>query len=138
MLLTFNDFAAGQVYKSGPYVVSNDDIVAFCDVLGHSPEMLSFAEQAMFNQWLASSLAMRLIASGEIQVSGGTVGLGIDSLEWGVPIQSNDTLVIDSQVLEVRESRSNTNFGIVTMRSTTKNQHGEIVQTCTHSVRVSK
>jgi acyl dehydratase len=101
MLLTFKDFAAGQVYKSGPYVVSKDDIGAFCDVLGHSSEMLSFAEQAMFNQWLASSLAMRLIASGEIQVSGGTVGLGIDSLEWGVPIQPDDTLVIDSQVLEV-------------------------------------
>jgi acyl dehydratase len=92
----------------------------------------------MFNQWLASSLAMRLIASGEIQVSGGTVGLRIESLEWGVPIQPNDTLVVDSQVSEVRESRSNTNFGIVTMRSTTKNQNGEIVQTCTHSVRVSK
>ena len=138
MLLTFNDFAAGQVYKSGPYVVSKDDIGAFCDVLGHGSEMLSFEEQAIFNQWLASSLAMRLIASGEIQVSGGTVGLGVDSLEWGVPIQPNDTLVIDSQVLEVRESRSNANFGIVTMRSTTKNQNGEIVQICTHSVRISK
>jgi acyl dehydratase len=137
-MLTFNDFAAGQIYKSGPYVVSKDDIGAFCNVLGLSPEMLSLAEQAMFNQWLASSLAMRLIASGEIQVNGGTVGLGIDSLEWGVPIRPNDTLVIDSQVLAVRESRSNTNFGIVTMCSTTKNQHGEIIQTCTHSVRVSK
>jgi len=40
MLLTFKDFAAGQVYKSGPYVVSKDDIGAFCDVLGHSSEML--------------------------------------------------------------------------------------------------
>ena len=137
-MLAFKDFAPAQIYKSGPYVVSEDDIGMFCNVLGHSLEMLSFAEQAMFNQWAGSSLTMLLLASGEIQVSGGTVGLGIDKLEWGVPIQPKDTLVVDSQVLEVRESRSNADFGIVTMRSTTKNQHGEIVQVCTHSIRVEK
>ncbi|MFL6798143.1 MAG: MaoC family dehydratase N-terminal domain-containing protein [Xanthobacteraceae bacterium] len=138
MLLTLSDFSAGQVYKSGPYVVSNDDVTGFFEVLGHSPETLSLFEHGTFKQWLVSSLTMRLIASGEIQVSGGTVDLGVDNLEWRVPIQPDDTLVVESKVLEVHESRSNARFGIVTMLSTTINQHGEIVQTCTHSVRVAK
>lgn len=139
-MLTFKDFATEQVYRAGPYVVSDDDVRNFCNVLGGSGtfEMFSFAEQNMFGQWAASALTMRLLATGELQVEGGTLGLGVDELEWGMPIRANDTLRLESRVVNVRESRSNSKFGIVTMRTTTMNQNGEIVQACTHSVRVAK
>jgi len=100
--------------------------------------MLSFAEQRMFGQWLVTALTMKLIATGELQVEGDTQGLGVDELEWGVPIKAKDVLRLESRVVHVRESRSNPKFGMVTMRTTTLNQNDEVVQLCTHSVRVAK
>jgi hypothetical protein len=139
-MLKFKDFAIDQVYSAGPVVVSDDDVRNFCKFLGGDGtfEIYSFAEQNMFRQWAASALTMRLLATGELQVEGGTLGLGVDELEWGTPIRANDVLKLESRVLNVRESRSNAKFGIVTMRTTVMNQNLEVVQVCTHSVRVSK
>lgn len=139
-MLTFNDFAVDQVYRSGPGEVSDEDVQGFVPALGSAStfDMLSFAEQGLFGRWLVSAITMRLLATGELQVEGGTQGLGVDELEWGVPIKAKDVLRLESRVVEVRESRSNPKFGIVTMRTTTMNQNDEIVQTCTHSFRAAK
>ena len=139
-MLTFNDFAVDQVYRAGPCEVSDEEIQGFVPAVGATGtfEMLSFAEQNIFGQWLVSALTMKLIATGELQVEGGTQGLGVDELEWGVPVKAKDVLRLESRVVKVRESRSNPQFGIVTMRTTTMNQNDEVVQVCTHSIRVAK
>lgn len=139
-MLTFKDVAVGQVYRAGPYVVTDDDAENFHQALGGdgTPEMLSFAEQEMFRQWAAAALTMRMVATGELQVAGGTEGLGVDELEWGTSIKANDVLTLESRIIMVRESRSAPKFGIVTMRTTTKNQNGDVVQVCKHSVRLAK
>lgn len=138
-MLTFNDFAVEQVYRAGPYEVSDDDIQGFGPAVGASGtlDMLPFAEN-MFSQWLVSALTMKLLATGELQVEGGTQGLGVDELEWGVTVKAKDILRLESRVVNVRESRSSPMFGIVTMRTTTMNQNDEVVQLCTHTVRVAK
>jgi acyl dehydratase len=139
-MLTFKDFSVEQVYRAGPYVVTDDDAGNFHQALGgdSAHEMLSFAEQEMFRQWAAAALTMKMVATGELQVVGGTQGLGVDELEWGTSIKTNDVLTLESRVIMVRGSRSAPNFGIVTMQTTTKNQNGDVVQVCTHSVRVAK
>lgn len=140
-MLTFKDFTLDQVYKAGPYVVSEDDVRSLHAVLGGEPtfELLSLAEQNLFGQWAASALTMKLLATGDLQqVAGGTQGLGVDELEWGVPLKPDDVLKLESRVVKVRESRSDPKFGIVTMRTTTTNQNDEIVQVCTHTARIAK
>jgi hypothetical protein len=139
-MLTFKDFAVEQVYKAGPYTVTDDDAENFHQALDGvgTPEILSFAEQEMFRQWAAAALTMRMVATGDLQVVGGTQGLGVDELEWGASIKTNDVLTLESRIVMVRESRSDPKFGIVTLRTTTKNQDGDVVQVCTHSVRVAK
>lgn len=139
-MLTFKDFAVDQVYRAGPYVVAPSDVQDFPQILGaEGPlETYSAVEQTMFNQWAGSALSMKLIATGELQVEGGTMGLGVDELEWGAPAKVNVVLTLESRVISVRESRSNPDFGIVTIKTTTKNQDGDVIQTFTHALRVAK
>ena len=139
-MLTFKDFAVGQIYRSGPCVVSKDEVQILYNALGGTGafELLSVAEQSIFNQWAASSLTMKLMATGELQVVGGTQGLGVEELEWGVPIKGEDTLRLESCVTMVRESRSDRDFGIIKLQTTTRNQDGEAVQILTHAIRVAK
>ena len=101
-MLTYNDLAVEQVYRAGPHEVSDDAIQGFVPALGGTGtlDMLSFAEQHMFGQRLVSALTMKLIATGKLQVEGGTQGLGVDELEWGVPIKAKD--VLRSRVVQIR------------------------------------
>ena len=69
-MLTFKDFSLEQIYRAGPYVVSEDDFETFCRVLGGGSnfDMLSFAEQAMYRELAVSSLTIRFLVTGELKV----------------------------------------------------------------------
>ena len=56
--------------------------------------------------------------------------LGWDEVRFPAPIFVGDTLRIESEVLEVRESRSRPGQGIVTFAHRAYNQHGELVAHC--------
>jgi acyl dehydratase len=137
-MLRFNDLGVEQVYRAGPYVVTEDDLRDFKNVIGGGFVEMSSTETTLFNNWAVSAFTMKLLATGELQIAGGIHGLGVEELEWGVPISPKDTLHLESKVVLVRKSQSNSEFGIVKFRTITKNQNGDMVQACTHSVRVSK
>jgi acyl dehydratase len=61
-------------------------------------------------------------------VPGGLVGAGFDEFRWPRPVRPGDELRIESEVLEVRPSRSRPDRGLIKVRTTTLNQHGEPVQ----------
>ena len=56
--------------------------------------------------------------------------LGWDEVRFPAPIFVGDTLRIETEVLEVRESQSRPNQGIVTFAHRAYNQHGELVAHC--------
>jgi itaconyl-CoA hydratase len=53
--------------------------------------------------------------------------LGWKEIRLLKPVFAGDTLYSESEVLEKRESEKRPQQGIVTIRTTAKNQHGEIV-----------
>ena len=53
--------------------------------------------------------------------------LGYDNVRHPKPVFHGDTIYVESQVLDKRESRSNPDRGIVTIQHTARNQDGEIV-----------
>jgi acyl dehydratase len=57
------------------------------------------------------------------------VGAGVDELRWPLPVRPGDELYIEVEVLEVRQSRSRPSQGLIKVRTTTRNQKGEAVQT---------
>ena len=78
--------------------------------------------------WHTAALTMRLLVDSEIEPAGGIVGAGFDEFRWPRPVRPGDELHIESEVLEVRASRSRPNQGLIKVRTTTLNQRDEAVQ----------
>ena len=53
---------------------------------------------------------------------------GGDELRWPRPVRSGDELHLESEVLEVRHSKSRPGEGLIKVRTTTLNQDGAAVQ----------
>jgi acyl dehydratase len=79
---------------------------------------------------------MRLLVEGELRPAGGIVGLGFDEFRWPVPVRPGDELRVESEVLEVRPSKSRPDQGLIRVRNKTLNQKGETVQLQTGSLLV--
>ncbi|MET7246690.1 MaoC family dehydratase [Methylobacterium sp. EM32] len=133
--LFLDDLVPGQVYRSGETTVTEADIVRFAKDFDPQPFHLD-AERAratFFNGlaasgWHTASLTMRLLVDGEMRLAGGIIGAGMDELRWPKPLRPGDTIRLESEVIEVRPSRSRPSQGLAKVRTTTLNQHGEAVQ----------
>ena len=64
--------------------------------------------------------------------------LGYDKLVMPKPVFIGDTMRAESEVVELRESRSRPEAGIVTFRHALRNQRDEIVCTCLRSALLKK
>ncbi|HEY4920552.1 MAG TPA: MaoC family dehydratase [Xanthobacteraceae bacterium] len=132
--LYFEDFAVGQVYRSGTLSVDTPAIKSFAAQFDPQPFHLDeTAAQATLFRGLAASgfhtaaLTMRLLVDGGAPIAGGIVGAGLDELRWPRPVRPGDTLRTESEVMDLRPSRSRPE-GLVKMRTTTLNQNNEPVQ----------
>ena len=71
---------------------------------------------------------MRLLVLSDLQPAGGLVGAGFDEFRWPRPVRPGDELRVESEVLEVRPSKSRPEQGMLKLRTTTLNQRDEVVQ----------
>ena len=133
-VLYLEDFAVGQRFKTGTVVVSADEIKAFATRFDPQPFHLddATAKRTVFgglvaSGWHTAALGMRLLVDGEMKVAGGLIGLG-GELTWPRPTKPGDVLHVESEVLEIKPSRSRPDSGIVKIRNTALNQNGEAVQ----------
>jgi acyl dehydratase len=132
----FEDFAVGEIQKpSGRVRVQKHDIIAFAKQFDPQPFHLSDegGRKSIFGQlvasgWHTAALTMRLVAESEYRAVEGTIGLGMDSLNWPIPVLPGDELRIESEVIEKRLSKSRPDRGIVKIRTRTFNQSGQVVQ----------
>jgi acyl dehydratase len=77
--------------------------------------------------WHTAALTMHLLVESELKPAGGIVGAGFDEFRWPLPVRPADELHIESEVLEVRPSKSPPNQGLIKVRTTTLNQNNEAV-----------
>jgi acyl dehydratase len=129
------DFEPGQKYRTGSLRVEAADIKAFAAQFDPQPYHLdeaaardSFFGGLAASGWHTAALTMRLIVGGEMQPAGGVIGAGFDEFRWPRPVRPGDELHVESEILEVRASKSRPQQGMVKVRSTTLNQHDEAVQ----------
>jgi acyl dehydratase len=73
-------------------------------------------------------MTMRLLVESDLKPAGGIVGAGFDEFRWPRPVRPGDELWVESEILEVRPSKSRPDQGLVKVRTTTYNQNGEPVQ----------
>lgn len=133
--LYLDDLAPGQTYGSGETTVTEADIVGFATAFDPQPFHLDGeAAKATFfgglaaSGWHTASLTMRLLVDSELRLAGGIIGAGMDELRWPKPLRPGDTIRLESEVIEVRPSRSRPSQGLAKVRTTTLNQHGKAVQ----------
>ena len=129
------DFTVGQTFGSGRVKVDTEQIKAFAAEFDPQPFHLdeNAARETIFgglaaSGWHTAALTMRLLVESEIAPAGGIVGAGFDEFRWPRPVRPGDELRIESEVLEVRASRSRPNQGLIKVRTTTLNQMDEAVQ----------
>lgn len=132
--LFYEDLELGKKYGSSSLVVSQEDMVSFAKV--YDPQSFHTdpvaARESVFGElvasgWHTAALTMRLRVTGELQLAGGWVGLGVEYLKWPKPVKPGDTLRAEFEVIEKRESKSNPRRGIIRVRTSTYNQRNELV-----------
>jgi acyl dehydratase len=139
------DLHVGDRFESDTFLVTEDDIIAFARAFDPQPFHLDVeaAEQSVFrglvaSGWHTAAMSMRLFVTGGLQLAGGSVGLGVDELRWPRPVRPGDTLRLQTEIMEIRPSRSKPDRGIIRIRNITTNQNGQVVQTFFASVLVRR
>ncbi|AYD64473.1 MaoC family dehydratase [Achromobacter sp. LC458] len=78
--------------------------------------------------WHTAALTMQLLVASDFKPAGGIIGAGVEEMRWPLPVRPDDELRIESEVLEVRPSKTRPEQGLVKARTTTLNQKDEVVQ----------
>lgn len=135
--LFLEDLTPGQRFTSGTHLLDAAQIKAFAQQFDPQPFHLdeAAAQSSLFeglaaSGWHTAAITMRLQVESGLPISGGLIGAG-GEINWPRPTRPGDILHVESEVLEVKPSRSRPARGMVTIRSETLNQRGEIVQTLT-------
>jgi acyl dehydratase len=132
--LYLEDVHAGQRFRSALYHVSEEGMIEFSRQfdpqpfhLDHAAAQASVFKGLAASGWHTAAIAMRLLMTGPMQFVGGAVGLGVDELRWPHAVRPNDTIQLETEILETRASKSKPGYGIVRIRNVATNQHQEIV-----------
>ena len=133
-LLRFEDLKVGERFQSAPFEVTEKAMVEFAQEFDVQPFHLDHAAAAASvfgglaaSGWHTAAIAMRLFTTGPLQFFGGAVGLGVDELRWPIALRPGDVVRLETEVLEMRASRSNPQRGIIRVRNVMTNQKDEIV-----------
>jgi acyl dehydratase len=129
------DFEVGQTFGSGRLVADPERIRQFAAEF--DPQPFHLDEEAARNTifrglaasgWHTAAMTMRLLVESELRPAGGIVGAGFDEFRWTLPVRPGDELHLESEVLEVRPSKSRSDQGLIKVRTTTLNQDNRPVQ----------
>lgn len=140
----FDDLEVGDRFKSEPLNVTEKQLIEFAHKF--DPQMFHLsrkgAERTIFkgliaSGWHTAAMSMRLFVQ-TLNFGEGAIGLGVDELRWPNVVRPGDVLTVDTEIMDVRASRSRPNYGIIRLRNVTKNQRGEIVQTMIASAMVPR
>ena len=88
-----------------------------------------FGQRLMNSMWTLATM----VGASVSQITQGTLvaQLGLSDIAFPHPLFAGDTLYVETEILATRPSGSRAGQGIVTMRHTGRNQHGEVVATAT-------
>lgn len=136
--LWFDELAVGQVFDHAirRTVTETDNLLV--STLTHNPAQLHLDAEYMkgteFGQVLVNSTfvlgLMVGVSVGDTTLGTAVANLGWDEVRFPLPVFVGDTLRIESEVLELRQSQSRPDQGIVTFAHRAYNQRGELVAHC--------
>ena len=136
--LWFDDLVVGQVFDHAMRrTVTETDNVLFT-TLTHNPALLHLDEEYMkgteFGARIVNSVytlgLMVGISVGDTTLGTAIANLGWDEVRFPKPLFHGDTVRVTTEVIDLRESKSRADAGIVTFLHKAFNQHGDLVASC--------
>jgi acyl dehydratase len=140
----FDDLKVGDRLKSEQLQVTEKEVIEFAHKF--DPQMFHLtrksAERTIFkgliaSGWHTAAMTMRLFVR-TLNFAEGAIGLGVDELRWPNVVRPGDVLTVETEIVDLRPSRSKPDYGIIRLRNVTTNQRGEIVQTMLASAMVPR
>ena len=132
--LYLEDVFVGQRFVTGTYTLTAEAIKAFAR--DYDPQPFHTDEETAKDTffgglaasgWHTAAITMRLQADSGPPIAGGMIGAG-GEISWPRPTRPGDTLRVESEITEVKPSKSRPERGFITLKSETKNQKDEVVQ----------
>lgn len=131
----YEDLEPGMIirHKIGRTITETDNILF--SSLTMNPQALhineDFASKTQFGKRIVNGIfTLGLVVGLTVEeLTNGTIiaNLGYEQVKHPQPVFHGDTIYVETEVLEMRESRSKPDRGIVKLRHFGKNQHGELV-----------
>jgi acyl dehydratase len=140
--LYFEEFSVGTVFKHAIRRTVTETDNVFFTALTHNPAALHLDEeycrtQTEFGQRIVNSAftlgLMVGISVGDTTLGTTVANLGWDAVRFPKPLFHGDTVHVESEVSEIRDSRSRPDNGIVVFEHRAYNQHNELVAICKRS-----
>lgn len=140
----FEDFEVGDIYRSrlGRTITQADNVLF--TLMSNNTNQIHFndeyARHTGFDKPLVNSIVTLAVVTGlgVADVSENGFALGWERIELPNPVFAGDTLYSQSEVIEVRQSRSRPQHGIVKVRTRGIKQDGTIVIDYLRSIMVWK
>jgi acyl dehydratase len=137
----FDEMTVGQIFEHPiRRTVTETDNVLF-SAMTHNPAQLHLDEEYMrgtdYGQRLVNSAftlgLMVGISVGDTTLGRAVANLGWDEVRFPKPLFHGDTVNVVSEIIELRDSNSRPNAGIVTFLHQAFNQHGDLIASCKRS-----
>src|SRR5438034_7256554 len=121
----FEDLKVGARFESDVYVVTEAEIIEFARRFDPQSFHLDPTKAArgifkglIASGWYTAAITMRLFVQ-TLNFVEGAIGLGVDELRWPNVVRPGDVLTVETEILDLRSSRSRPSFGIVRLRNVT-------------------
>lgn len=140
--LYFDELKVGQIFKHEIRRTITEADNVFFSALTHNPAYLHIDEEycktnTEFGQRIVNSAftlgLMVGVTVGDTTLGTAVANLGWDEVRFPKPMFHGDTLHVETEVIELRESKSRPNAGIVTFMHRGYNQRNELVASCKRS-----
>lgn len=144
--LYFEEFSIGQTFDHPIRRTVTEADNVFFTAITHNPAQLhldeEYAKGTEFGTRIVNSLftlgLMIGISVGDTTLGTTVANLGMDEVRFPKPVFHGDTLRVETDVLEKRESKSRPTQGIVVFLHRAINQRGEVVAQCKRSALMLK
>lgn len=137
--LFVEEFVVGARYRHAPGRTATEaDNVLFSSLTMNTQALhldAAYSATQPFGQRLINSMwtLATMVGASVTQLTQGTLvaQLALSDISFPHPLFAGDTLRTDTEILEARPSASRPGQGVVTMRHTGVNQHGDVVAIAT-------
>ncbi|MEI9812677.1 MAG: MaoC family dehydratase [Acidobacteriota bacterium] len=129
-----DDLHIGEKFEVGSVVVEEHELLSFARRFDPQPMHVDREAAAkgpfgdlIASGWHTAALVMKLNAEAHILGDTPVLGMGVEKIEWPVPVRAGDTIRAVTEVTGIRPSKSKPDFGIINFTTTAYNQRGEVV-----------